>query len=122
MAYFSADECPIIGGVQVPIAYSKVILNLVFEVGKPGIHAERFFCLLCWQIVSGVFNSFSFLSAWALASNNVFIIKLVKMWLGGTPDMVVGTLKISSDLLLSFFFFFCFVLQRRSAAMVCSRE
>ena len=38
----------------------------------------------------------------------MFIIKLVKMWLGGTPDMVVGTLKISSDLLLSFFFFlFC---------------
>ena len=63
------------------------------------------FCLLCWQIVSGVFNSFSFLSA--LASNNVFIIKLVKMWLGGTPDMVVGTLKISSDLLLSFFVLFC---------------
>ena len=32
-----------------------------------------------------------------LASNNVFIIKLVKMWLGGTLDMVVGTLKISLD-------------------------
>ena len=50
----------------------------------------------------------------------MFIIKLVKMWLGGTPDMVVGTLKISSDLLLSFFF--CFVLQRRSAAVSCSRK
>ena len=35
----------------------------------------------------------------------MFIIKLVKMWLGGTPDMVVGTSKISSDLLLFFFFF-----------------
>ena len=36
----------------------------------------------------------------------MFIIKLVKMWLGGTPDIVVGTSKISSDLLLSFFVFF----------------
>ena len=37
----------------------------------------------------------SFLSA--LASNNQLIIKLVKMWSGGTPHVVVGTLKISSD-------------------------
>ena len=37
----------------------------------------------------------SFLSA--LASNNAFIIKLVKMWSGGTPHVVVGTLKISLD-------------------------
>ena len=28
----------------------------------------------------------------ALASNNQFIIKLVKMWPGGTPHVVVGTL------------------------------
>ena len=33
----------------------------------------------------------------ALASNNQFIIKLVKMWPGGTPHVVVGTLKISLD-------------------------
>ena len=33
----------------------------------------------------------------ALASNNAFIIKLVKMWPGGTPHVVVGTLKISLD-------------------------
>ena len=33
----------------------------------------------------------------ALASNNAFIIKLVKMWPGGTLDVVVGTLKISLD-------------------------
>ena len=33
----------------------------------------------------------------ALPSNNQFIIKLVKMWLGGTPHVVVGTLKISLD-------------------------
>ena len=33
----------------------------------------------------------------ALASNNQFIIKLVKMWPGGTPDVVVGTLKIGLD-------------------------
>ena len=37
----------------------------------------------------------SFLSA--LASNNVFIINLVKMWLGGAPHVVVETLKISLD-------------------------
>ena len=50
----------------------------------------------------------------------MFIIKLVKMWLGGTPDMVVGTLKISSDLLLSFFCFVLCYMQRRSAAMLCT--
>ena len=33
----------------------------------------------------------------ALASNNRFIIKLVKMWPGGTLHVVVGTLKISLD-------------------------
>ena len=33
----------------------------------------------------------------ALPSNNQFIIKLVKMWLGGAPHVVVGTLKISLD-------------------------
>ena len=33
----------------------------------------------------------------ALASNNQFIIKLVKMWPGGTPHVVLGTLKISLD-------------------------
>ena len=33
----------------------------------------------------------------ALASNNLFIIKLVKMWPGGTLHVVVGTLKISLD-------------------------
>ena len=30
-----------------------------------------------------------------LPSNNQFTIKLVKMWPGGTPHVVVGTLKIS---------------------------
>ena len=33
----------------------------------------------------------------ALTSNNQFIIKLVKMWPGRTPHVVVGTLKISLD-------------------------
>ena len=33
----------------------------------------------------------------ALTSNNQFIIKLVKMWPGGTLHVVVGTLKISLD-------------------------
>ena len=30
----------------------------------------------------------------ALPSNSQFIIKLLKMWPGGTPHVVVGTLKI----------------------------
>ena len=53
------------------------------------------------QSVLGVFiRSLSvdfphFLSA--LTSNNQFIIKLVKMWPGGTPHVVVGTLKMSLD-------------------------
>ena len=33
----------------------------------------------------------------ALPSNNQFIIKLVKMWPGGAPHVVVGTLKLSLD-------------------------
>ena len=33
----------------------------------------------------------------AVASNNQFKIKLVKMWSDGTPHVVVGTLKISLD-------------------------
>ena len=33
----------------------------------------------------------------SLPSNNQFIIKLVKMWPGETPHVVVGTLKISLD-------------------------
>ena len=33
----------------------------------------------------------------ALTSNNQFMIKLVKMWPGGTTHVVVGTLKISLD-------------------------
>ena len=33
----------------------------------------------------------------AMASNNQFIIKLVKMWPGRTLHVVVGTLKISLD-------------------------
>ena len=33
----------------------------------------------------------------ALVSNSRFIIKLVKMWPGGTLHVVVGTLKISLD-------------------------
>ena len=70
------------------------------------IHAGRLFAfLICKQIVSfGGHESFTvrilgdfphFLSA--LPSNNQFIIKLVKMWPGGTPHVVVGTLKISLD-------------------------
>ena len=39
----------------------------------------------------------------ALASNNAFIMKLVKMWLGGGPHVVVGTLKISLDQFLFFY-------------------
>ena len=67
------------------------------------IHADRLFVFLfCEQIVSfgrslqsftvrilGDFPGFLL----ALASNNA----LVKMWLGGAPHVVVGTLKISLD-------------------------
>ena len=42
----------------------------------------------------------------ALASNNAFTIKLVKMWPGGTTDVVVGTLKISLDQLIFIRIFF----------------
>ena len=74
------------------------------------IHAGRLFAfLICKQIVSfGGHESFTvrilgvfphFLSA--LPSNNQFIIKLVKMWPGGTPHVVVGTLKISLDRLIT---------------------
>ena len=53
----------------------------------------------------------------AVASKNVFIINLAKMWFGRTPDVVVGTLKVTT----SFFPF----LQRRnlaSAVMLCNCE
>ena len=74
------------------------------------IHVDRLYVfLICYQIVSfGTLQSFtvcilgdfpSFLSA--LASNNAFIMKLVKMWSGGTPHVVVGTLKISLDRLIA---------------------
>ena len=70
------------------------------------IHAGRLFAfLICKQIVTfGGHESFTvhilgdfphFLSA--LPPNNQFIIMLVKMWPGGTPHVVVGTLKISLD-------------------------
>ena len=45
-----------------------------------------------------------------LASDNAFIIK---MWPGGTPDVVVGSLRICLDQLLFFLFFFYFM-QRRN--------
>ena len=89
--------------------------NRVFKVAQyPGflrltnleIHAGILFAfLICKQIVSfGGHQSFTvrilgdfphFLSE--LPSNNQFAIKLVKMWPGGTPHVVVGTLKISLD-------------------------
>ena len=55
----------------------------------------------------------SFLSA--LTFNNVFIIKLVKMWPGKTPDVVVRTLQISLGWLLLLFFFL-----QRSLVECCS--
>ena len=36
-------------------------------------------------------------SCQAVASNIAFIINLGKMWSGGTPDVEVGTVKISLD-------------------------
>ena len=81
-------------------------LPCIFKVNKPGIQADRIVCL-CKLLAHSPFGSLHpftvrkigdfphFLSA--LASNNQFIIKLVKMWPGGTPHVVVGTLKISFD-------------------------
>ena len=67
----------------------------VFKVNKPGIQADRILCLckLLAHTVRKIGDFPHFLSA--LASNNQFIIKLVKMWAGGTLHVVVGTLKIS---------------------------
>ena len=76
-----------------------------FKVDKPGIQVDRLLCLV--EILAHSFGSLQsftvrkigdflhFLSA--LASNNQFIIKLVKMWSGGTPHVVVETLKISLE-------------------------
>ena len=79
----------------------------VFKVNKPGIQADKtlgFGKNFSKQSVFGSLEPFTvrkigdfphFLPA--LASNNPFIIKLVKMWPGGTLHVVVGTLKISLD-------------------------
>ena len=82
-------------------------LLCIFKVNKPGIQADTILCLckiLAYTVRFGSLKLFTvhkigdfphFLSA--LASNNQFIIKLVKMWPGGTLHVVVGTLKISLD-------------------------
>ena len=79
------------------------MLLCIFKVNKPGIQADKTLCL-CKILAKSPFEPFTvrkigdfprFLSA--LASNNLFIIKLVKMWPGGTLHVVVGTLKISLD-------------------------
>ena len=64
---------------------------LYFKVTKPGIQAGSLRLFTVRKI--GDFPHF--LSA--SASNNQFRIKLVKMWSGRTPHVVVGTLKISLD-------------------------
>ena len=83
------------------------MLPWVFKVNEPGIQADKTLGLgknFSKQSVLGVLNRSQsvklgvlphFLSA--LATNNAFIIKLVKMWPGGTLHVVVGTLKISLD-------------------------
>ena len=77
---------------------------VTFKVNKPGIQADRLLCLVKIVVNSQFWDPFTvrkigdfphFLSA--LASNNQFIIKLVMMWPGGTPHVVVRTLKISLD-------------------------
>ena len=90
----------------------KVAENPVtFKVDKPGIQADRLLCLvkLLAQSVLGVFNrSLSVkLGIFPISCQHwhpiimQFIIKLVKMWPGGTPHVVVGTLKISLDRLIT---------------------
>ena len=65
------------------------------------IHADRLFAfLICLQIVS--FGGHQLFTVRILGDFSVgifiqFIIQLVKMWPGGTPHVVVGTLKISLD-------------------------
>ena len=79
-------------------------LTCIFTVNKHGIQADVLLCLLNLLANSQFWKSStftvciigdipSFLST--LASNNAFIIKIVKMWPSGTPDVVVGTLQIS---------------------------
>ena len=81
-------------------------LPCIFKVNKPGIQADKTFGL-GKAVRFGSLEPFTvrkigdfphFLSA--LASNNAFIIKLVKMWPGGTLHVVVRTLKISLNRLL----------------------
>ena len=83
----------------------KVARHPVFS--RSGIQADRRLCLV--KIVAntvrfGSLHPFTvrkigdfphFLST--LASNNRFIIKLVKKWPGGSLHVVVGTLKISLE-------------------------
>ena len=89
--------------------------TLYFQSRQTGIQPDRLLCLhkLLANSKFGTLQPFtvcktghfpSFLLA--LASNEVLKIKLVKMWPGGTPDAVVGTLKISLDWFL-FFFLVC---------------
>ena len=79
------------------------MLPCIFKVNKPGIQADRILCL-CKSLAHSPFwesqtvhcpDFVRFLLA--LAFNNQFLIKLVKMWPGGTLHVVVGTLKISAD-------------------------
>ena len=74
-----------------------MVLNPVFlRSTNLEIHADRFFVENLQSFTVRKLGDFpSFLSA--LASNNAFIIELVKMWLGEARHVVVRTLKISLD-------------------------
>ena len=68
-------------------------------------HADKLLCLFTLFAKSQFWESLTIHSVailvdfpsflWALASNDAFIIKLFKMWLGGIPGVVFGTLQIS---------------------------
>ena len=76
------------------------------EVDEPGIHADRLLRLLHLLANSQFWESSTVHCLYTLEFSqfrvgigiqNVFIISLVKIWLGEPPHVVVGTLKISLD-------------------------
>ena len=75
----------------------------ILKVIKPEIQFDRYLLANSQVLESSTVHFPCFLSfLLAVASNNAFIINLAKMWLGGTPDVVVGTLKVTT----SFFHFY----------------
>ena len=77
--------------MHIKVAYSPVVLRSTNLESK----LIEFFVFVAYSLSWESQTVPHFLSA--LASNNQFIITLVKMWPGGTLHVLVGTLKISLD-------------------------